>query len=321
VPTEAERDLEERLAAAIEPWLGHMRWRKDYDAWRERRIWQERYQSANVKDIRRALDGRVAGKAVLDLGAGMGGLSVAILLEFGGQGLRLQAMDYNRDYCRIARLRALRYDLNLPVVVAAGEELPYPDNGFDLIACLDVLEHVADVPSVLREMRRVLRTGGIVLTSVPNRRAFRDPHYHLALINWLPRPLSEWVITKAGRTKSGGPLQDRQEHSELNTYTWGEFKQLAAAHGLRARDLVYSRIAAGEIRQLHGVRKWVLTMLRRLGMLEPIYRLYRYGWQGTYQIALVRASAGKRETQSAKRELTHHASRFTFHVSRFASHT
>src|SRR5437867_8635379 len=119
-------ELEERLTAAIEPWLAHMRWRKDFEAWRERRIWQERYQGDNVRDVRQALGGMVAGKTLLDLGAGMGGLSVAVLLEFGSQGLCLQALDYNPDYARIARLRAHRYSLNLNVVVAAGEQLPYP---------------------------------------------------------------------------------------------------------------------------------------------------------------------------------------------------
>src|SRR5437868_14105344 len=126
-------NLEERLAAAIEPWLAHMRWRDDFPAWRKRRLWQERYQDDNLRDVRAALGGQVAGKALLDLGAGMGGLSVAVLRELGPAGLRLQALDYNPDYCRIARLRAERYALTLNIVVAAGEHLPYPDESFDVV--------------------------------------------------------------------------------------------------------------------------------------------------------------------------------------------
>jgi ubiquinone/menaquinone biosynthesis C-methylase UbiE len=279
--------LEQQLAAAIDPWLQHMTWRDDFDEWRDRRIWQERHQEANVTDVVRAL-GRPAGKSLLDLGAGMGGLSVALMLDPRTRGLRLHAMDYNPDYARIARLRARRYNLTLPIVVSAGEHLPYPDAAFDAIACLDVLEHVADVEAVLMEMYRVLVPGGVVLTTVPNRRAFRDPHYHLAGINWLPAPLAERIIERSGRSKSGGPLRDRQEHSDLNTYTWGLFRRLAEDTGFMVRDEVRHRLLHGEIRQLRGARKAVLGLLRPSRLLDPVYRLYRYGWQGTYQIRLAK---------------------------------
>jgi 2-polyprenyl-3-methyl-5-hydroxy-6-metoxy-1,4-benzoquinol methylase len=281
-------EVEERLVAAIEPWLSHMTWRKDFEAWRERRIWQEKHQAENVKDVRRALGGQVAGKMLLDLGAGMGGLSVALMRELCSEGLRLQAMDYNPDYCRIASLRAERYGLRLPILVAAGESLPYAGETFDIVVCLDVLEHVADAGRVLSEIYRVLKVGGVALTTVPNRHAFRDPHYHLPMINWLPRRLAEKIVEMRGRSKSGGMLHDRQGLSELNTYSWGDFKRLAAGLGFRVRDQVYARINKGEIRQLHGWRRGLLGAAGRLGLLSPLYRLYRYGWQGTYQIMLVK---------------------------------
>jgi 2-polyprenyl-3-methyl-5-hydroxy-6-metoxy-1,4-benzoquinol methylase len=288
VPLTSSPELEARLVEAIEPWLQHMTWRADFERWRERRIWQEDHQEANLRDIRTVLGGRAAGVRLLDLGAGMGGLSVALLREFGGGGLALQATDYNPSYAHIARLRARRYGLDLPVTVAAGEKLPYAEGRFDIVLCLDVLEHVRDVEAVLGETYRVLKPGGVVLTTVPNRRAFRDPHYHLPLINWLPAPLPEMIIERAGRSKSGGPLQDRQEHSELNTYTWGAFSRLASGRGFRVRDQVRHRISSGDIRQLHGWRRALLVVALRLRLVDPLYRAYRYGWQGTYQVMLVK---------------------------------
>ncbi len=282
-------DVEAELVAAIEPWLAHMTWRKDFEAWRKRRIWQENYQSDNLEDVRRAV-GPVAGKALLDLGAGMGGLSVAMLREWGAEadGLRVAAMDYNPDYCRIARLRARRYSLDLPIVVAAGEQLPYSSGSFDAVVCLDVLEHVADAPVVLREIYRVLRPGGVALSTVPNRHAWRDPHYHLPAINWLPRKLAEKIVARAGRSKEGGFLHDRQGLAELNTYTWEGFRRVASGAGFRVRDQVYTRLSRGEIRQLHGWRRRLLGFLLKLGLAAPIYRLYRYGWQGTYELLLAK---------------------------------
>lgn len=280
--------LEERLAAAIEPWLAHMRWRTDFDSWRKRRIWQENYQEDALRDIQRALGGRIVGKRMLDLGSGMGGLSVALLRAHGNDGLTLQSMDYNPDYCKIARLRAERYDLDLNIAVAAGEALPYPARSFDCVVCLDVLEHVTDPYRVLSEIFRVLLPGGVVLTTVPNRHAFRDPHYHLPLINWLPRPLAEGIIRRAGRSKHESALHDRQSLSELHTYSWAGFRKLARSVGFGVRDQVRHRVLRGEIRQLTGWRRTALNLLLKSGLASPLYSLYRYGWQGTYQILLVK---------------------------------
>src|SRR5690242_7938183 len=158
-------ELEAQIAAAVEPWLAHMRWRKDFAAWRQRRIRQEDYQAERVAEVRAALGGSFMGKRLLDLGSGMGGGLVALRRA----GLDVVGLDYNPAYCRIAQLRGQRYDLRLPLVVGVGERLPFPANSFDGILCLDVLEHVQSPAAVLAEMRRVLRPGGVVLTTVPNR--------------------------------------------------------------------------------------------------------------------------------------------------------
>jgi SAM-dependent methyltransferase len=191
-----------------------------------------------------------------------------------------------------------------PIVVAAGEQLPYPSGLFDAVVCMDVLEHVADVELVLCEIRRVLKPGGLALTSVPNRHAFRDPHYHLPIINWVPRPLAELVIRRTGRSKRGGPLRDRQELSALNTYTWSGFKRLASGLGFKVRDQVRYRIARGEIRQLRGWKRLLLDFLLKTGLAWPLYSAYRFGWQGTYQILLVKQGSGVRGQGSGASALT-----------------
>jgi len=275
--------LEAEIATAIEPWLAHMRWRKDFAAWRKRRIWQEEYQAANVAAVRAALGGDLAGKRLLDLGSGMGGLAVALARE----GAALIGLDYNPAYCAITRLRARRYGLTLPLTVGAGEALPFPAASFDVVINLDVLEHVRDPGQVIAEIGRVLRPGGACLTSAPNRFAFRDAHYHLPGINWLPRPWAEAIIRRAGHGKEQGSLlTDRQALSALNTYTWAGFAALAHRHGLRAVDQVEERLRGGEIRQLTGIRRTLLLAVRRAGLLVPIYRAYRFGWQGTFQARL-----------------------------------
>jgi SAM-dependent methyltransferase len=51
--------------------------------------------------------------------------------------------------------------------VAPVEALPFPDASFDLVTCLDVVEHTPDDRRTLAELRRVTRRGGALLVTVP----------------------------------------------------------------------------------------------------------------------------------------------------------
>ena len=82
------------------------------------------------------------------------------------------------------------------IVNAAGENLPFPRESFDLILSHEVLEHVADDRRAVREMVRVLQTGGMLVVFVPNRGYPFETHgiywrgrYHfgnIPLVNYLP---------------------------------------------------------------------------------------------------------------------------------------
>jgi SAM-dependent methyltransferase len=51
--------------------------------------------------------------------------------------------------------------------VGSVEDLPFPDGTFDLVTCLDVVEHTRDDRRTLGELRRVTRPGGALLVTVP----------------------------------------------------------------------------------------------------------------------------------------------------------
>jgi len=196
------------------------------------------------------------------------------------------AFEYNRAYCDIIRLRAGRYDMGLPVVNGAGEYLPFADASFDLVIAWDVVEHVQNPALLLAELARVLRPGGRVLLTVINRFAFRDPHYHLPLLNWLPRPLAEAIIERRGRSKSGADFSDRQRLSEMHYYTLGGFRQLAARYGFRVGDIREDRVRRNE-GSAGGRKGQARDMLRRLGLARVAYIAYRSLFQGTYELLLV----------------------------------
>ncbi len=109
-----------------------------------------------------------AGQDVLDLGCA-GGFMAEALSESGARVTGIdpakEAVEAARDHAR-AKGRDISYD------VGVGECLPYENEAFDIVVCVDVLEHVSDLVTVLAEVARVLKPGGVFLFDTINRNAF-----------------------------------------------------------------------------------------------------------------------------------------------------
>jgi SAM-dependent methyltransferase len=98
---------------------------------------------------------------VLEIGAGTG----ALLHELQERGCHVQGVELRQDLIDEAR----RWFGPLPIQLASGVELQFPDESFDVVMSFDVFEHIPDSDRHLRSVRRVLRTGGAYLIQTPNR--------------------------------------------------------------------------------------------------------------------------------------------------------
>ena len=272
------------LAQAIDPWLQHMTWRRDYVTWRERRLFQEQYQAERIAQIERHAR-PLAGTRLLDLGAGMGGFAVAAALH----GAHVTVSEYNKHYCQITQLRAERYGLNLPIVNGAGEHLPFRDGQFDLVVCWDVLEHVQDPSAVLHEISRTLAPGGQLLLTAINRRAWVDPHYHIPSINWWPRPLAEWYIDRRGRSKATSQFRDMQRLSTMHYYDYAQFVQLAQSAGFQTVDMNETALREGRFVSKKASRQRIRAGLRVMGLEQLAYKAQRAWYTGMFELALTKA--------------------------------
>ena len=104
---------------------------------------------------------------ILDAGCGSG----RTLVELAGYGGEVSGIELNDDAAELARRRGLG-----DVHVGRLEELPWDDGVFDLITCLDVIEHVPDDVTALVELRRVASPGGWLLVTVPAYQALWSRH-------------------------------------------------------------------------------------------------------------------------------------------------
>ena len=125
----------------------------------EENYWFRRHQAAYLR-----LVDRCVGARVLEAGCGEG-YGAALLA---GSARLVVGLDY--DAITAAHVAA-RYP-QVHVVRGNLVHLPLPDGALDVVANLQVIEHLWDQPGFLAECFRVLRPGGLLLVSTPNRITF-----------------------------------------------------------------------------------------------------------------------------------------------------
>lgn len=106
---------------------------------------------------------------ILDVGCGTGEMAARLMqrgYEVWGLDIAEAMIRHARERCGSDRFR-----------VGDIEHLPFPDNAFDAVVCLGVIEYLDMDERALREIWRVLRPGGGVVISTPNAVC---PFYHMA---------------------------------------------------------------------------------------------------------------------------------------------
>jgi|TARA_A100001518_G_C1214250_1_gene56950 2-polyprenyl-6-hydroxyphenyl methylase/3-demethylubiquinone-9 3-methyltransferase len=114
------------------------------------------------------IDERVglAGKKVLDVGCG-GGILAEAMAQRGAQ---VTGIDMGEAPLAVARLHQLESGVSVEYQQSTAEEFAEQHAGtFDVVTCLEMLEHVPDPGSVIRACTRLLKPGGQVFFSTINR--------------------------------------------------------------------------------------------------------------------------------------------------------
>jgi 2-polyprenyl-6-hydroxyphenyl methylase/3-demethylubiquinone-9 3-methyltransferase len=110
----------------------------------------------------------LAGRQVLDVGCG-GGLLAEAMARRGG---RVLGIDLAPEALAVARLHALESGVAVEYRQVEVESLAGTmPAGFDVVTCLEMLEHVPDPSAVVAALARLVRPGGHVIVSTINRNA------------------------------------------------------------------------------------------------------------------------------------------------------
>jgi 2-polyprenyl-6-hydroxyphenyl methylase/3-demethylubiquinone-9 3-methyltransferase len=111
---------------------------------------------------------RLADRRALDVGCGGGVLSEALALA----GARVTGIDMGETPLAVASLHARQSGLCIDYRRGTAEDLALSQPaGFDVVVCMELLEHVPDPPSIVRACGRLVRPGGDVFFATLNRTA------------------------------------------------------------------------------------------------------------------------------------------------------
>jgi ubiquinone/menaquinone biosynthesis C-methylase UbiE len=109
-------------------------------------------------------------------------------------GHRVHAVDVNQPLLELARERARNCGSEIELLLGSAVSLPFPDRSIDICLAVELLEHVEDWQSCLREFTRVLRPRGVLFMTTTNKLCPVRQEFNLPLYSWYPKGLKHYLL-------------------------------------------------------------------------------------------------------------------------------
>jgi 2-polyprenyl-3-methyl-5-hydroxy-6-metoxy-1,4-benzoquinol methylase len=169
-----------------------------------------------VSELQRLIDGYGgSGTPIRLLEAGCGSMSKVRL----GENVRITGID-------ISEKQLARNDGLHERILADIQTYPLPEHSFDIIICWDVLEHLDDPASALRNFFRATKPGGLIILAFPNLFSLKG-----IITKFTPHPVHIWYYKRLLHVPNAGELDTPPFETRLRaSATYPAIRRMAAAH-------------------------------------------------------------------------------------------
>jgi SAM-dependent methyltransferase len=201
---------------------------------------------------------------LLEIGCGTGPL----LLAAAQRGYRAVGVDIAFRWLVVAKKRLAEAGVEIPLICACAEALPFPDEAFDRVAIDSAIEVVADQSRAMRESHRVLGPEGRLFIATPNRFSLGpDPHLGVPAGGFWPKHLLAAVARRQGAIPP-----------KRNLLWVRSLSRLIRSAGFSGARLGLPRIADAQLRDLNAALRTAVRLYRAAQQV-PITRpcLYLLG--------------------------------------------
>jgi len=205
-------------------------------------------------------------KKILDLGCGRGDF----LLECYKEELNVVGIDINLEYIKISEEKLRKNGFKPNIIHGKGENLPFENNYFDFINCVEVLEHTKNPKSILEECYRVLKNDAKIFLTTHNKTSIKDSHFPgIYFTKWLPRGLAKKMI------KLIGSKNDASVIDQLYYFNYSEFKKMVKKIGFKISDLRLAQINNPELIYNNEIKNILLFLKKnRLKFFSDLVYLF-----------------------------------------------
>ena len=170
----------------------------------------------------RVCDPLADGAIIIDIGCGTAPLAIAAAQR----GFRAIGVDVGLRWLVLAQKRAQEAGVDVPLVCGNVEVLPFRNASVARVAGESILENAADPDQAAHELARVLRRGGRLWLTTPNKRSLGpDPHLGVIAGGWWPESWLKRHAARAGKVFPQRTLFTSADLRQLLTMT--DFKEIA----------------------------------------------------------------------------------------------
>jgi 2-polyprenyl-6-hydroxyphenyl methylase/3-demethylubiquinone-9 3-methyltransferase len=195
---------------------------------------------------------------VADIGCGAGTQS----LIWAEMGHKVYGLEVNEPLLELARRRSGEAGYPIDFQLGSATHLPWTNESIDICLMIELLEHIAEWETCVRECARVLRPNGVLALITSNKLCPFQREFNLPLYSWYPKSMKRYFERLAMTTRPD--LANHAKYPAVNWFSFFTLREFLAPLGFRCLD----RFDVMDLSNKGRVAKWVVCSIQEVVLLR-----------------------------------------------------